>query len=61
MISVKTVAAILLGILIAIGAHASGKPWWIDHPFMGDATDVGTTWAVVFRFLLGFFDREQRP
>lgn len=48
-------AAIALGLLAAVGAHVSGKPWWVSGPFMGDAFDVGFMASLAFRLLLGLF------
>lgn len=53
----NTLLAIGLGLLIALGAHESGKPWWVDHPFMGDATDVGTFTGLLIRWLLWMFEK----
>lgn len=60
MISLRTWVALAIALLTAAGAHASGKPWWVDHPFMGDATDIGVLMFMVVRGLLGI-DNWVRP
>jgi hypothetical protein len=61
MISQKTWAALAIGLLATVGAHASGKPWWVDQPPFGDAFDVGFFAFIALRLLLGAFDRDARP
>jgi hypothetical protein len=61
MISQRTWLALSIALLAALGAHASGKPWWVDYPFLGDAFDVGTLTFVMVRCLLQFDDWGRRP
>jgi hypothetical protein len=49
-----TILAVIIGILTAIGAHASGKPWWVDHPLFGDAFDAGLFAGIACRVVLSF-------
>lgn len=51
----KDYLAIALGLLAAVAAHAAGKPWWVDHPFMGDAFDVGFFGALAVRGMFAFW------
>jgi len=50
----KDYSAIALGILAAALAHASGKPWWVDWPLLGDAFDIGFLAAISFRVSFTF-------
>lgn len=52
-----TLVAVAIGFAIAFGAHLSGKPWWVDWPPLGDATDIGVLTAFGFRWFLSFFEK----
>jgi hypothetical protein len=55
-ISDRTLLATALAVAAAFAAHMSGKPWWVDHPFLGDAYDVGVLSFVAFRVMLWLAD-----
>jgi hypothetical protein len=51
--------SLLAGVLVAVAAHSGGKPWWVDSPMLGDATDVGVITAIGVRSMLALFERRK--
>lgn len=52
MIGTRTWLALVFAAAAAFVAHACGKPWLADGPFLGDAFDIALVTALGLRLAL---------